>query len=62
MISREEFRQALGRFASGVTVITTVDAAGRKHGITVSAFSSVSLAPPLILDLHRQIHRQPSRF
>ena len=49
MISREEFRHALGRFASGVTVITTVDAAGHKHGITVSAFCSVSLAPPLIL-------------
>ena len=49
MINRDEFRAALGRFASGVTVITTVDAAGHKHGITVSAFSSVSLAPPLIL-------------
>ena len=49
MINRDEFRAALGRFASGVTVITTVDAAGHKHGITVSAFCSVSLAPPLIL-------------
>ena len=49
MINRDEFRHALGRFASGVTVITTVDAAGHKHGITVSAFASVSLEPPLIL-------------
>ncbi len=49
MINRDEFRAALGRFASGVTIITTVDAAGHKHGITVSAFCSVSLAPPLIL-------------
>lgn len=48
-ISRDEFRHALGRFASGVTVITTRDKAGNLHGITVSAFSSVSLEPPLIL-------------
>lgn len=48
-VSREEFRRALSRFASGVTVITTRDAGGRLHGITVSAFCSVSLEPPLIL-------------
>ncbi len=49
MISKDEFRHALGHFASGVTVITTKDASGHRHGITVSAFCSVSLAPPLIL-------------
>jgi len=48
-ISKDEFRHALGRFASGVTVVTTKDADGRLHGITVSAFCSVSLEPPLIL-------------
>jgi flavin reductase (DIM6/NTAB) family NADH-FMN oxidoreductase RutF len=48
-ISRDEFRAALGRFASGVTVVTTKDKSGRLHGITVSAFCSVSLDPPLIL-------------
>ena len=48
-IGQDEFRAALGRFASGVTVVTTRDAAGRFHGITVSAFCSVSLEPPLIL-------------
>ncbi len=48
-ISKEEFRHALGRFASGVTVVTTKDSGGRLHGITVSAFCSVSLEPPLIL-------------
>lgn len=47
-VSRQEFRAALGRFASGVTIITTKDASGRLHGITVSAFCSVSLEPPLI--------------
>jgi flavin reductase (DIM6/NTAB) family NADH-FMN oxidoreductase RutF len=48
-ISRDEFRHALGRFASGVTVVTTKDSGGHLHGITVSAFCSVSLEPPLIL-------------
>lgn len=48
-ISNDEFRAALGNFASGVTVVTTTDAAGKMHGITVSAFCSVSLEPPLVL-------------
>lgn len=48
-INRDEFRAALGRFASGVTVVTLKDAGGNLHGITVSAFCSVSLDPPLIL-------------
>jgi flavin reductase (DIM6/NTAB) family NADH-FMN oxidoreductase RutF len=48
-ISRDEFRAALGRFASGVTVVTTRDAEGRLHGLTVSAFCSLSLEPPMIL-------------
>lgn len=48
-ISKEEFRHALGKFASGVTVVTTKDDAGKFFGITVSAFCSVSLTPPLVL-------------
>lgn len=48
-ITNDDFRAALGRFASGVTVITTCDAHGFPHGITVSAFCSVSLSPPLVL-------------
>ncbi len=43
------FRATLGRFASGITVLTARDAAGRDVGMTVSAFSSLSLDPPLIL-------------
>jgi 3-hydroxy-9,10-secoandrosta-1,3,5(10)-triene-9,17-dione monooxygenase reductase component len=43
------FRKALGQFASGVTVVTTRDAKGRPLGLTVSAFCSVSLKPPLVL-------------
>src|SRR5436305_14570191 len=48
-VSQEDFRAALGRFASGVTVVTTKDAGGELHGITVSAFCSVSLDPPMVL-------------
>lgn len=48
-VSEGEFRDALSRFASGVSVVTTRDASGRSHGITVSAFCSVSLNPPLVL-------------
>ena len=48
-VSEGEFRNALSRFASGVSVVTTVDAGGTPHGITVSAFCSVSLFPPLVL-------------
>jgi flavin reductase (DIM6/NTAB) family NADH-FMN oxidoreductase RutF len=48
-VSKNEFRAALSRFPSGVTIVTTKDADGRFHGITVSAFASVSLEPPMIL-------------
>lgn len=44
-----EFRRALGAFPTGVTVITTCDAAGKPFGVTANSFSSVSLDPPLIL-------------
>ncbi len=48
-IREEDFRDALRHWASGVTVVTTKDRAGHLHGITVSAFSSLSLRPPLVL-------------
>ena len=43
------YRAALGRFATGVTVVTATDAAGITHGLTVNSFTSVSLTPPLVL-------------
>lgn len=43
------FRQALGQFATGVTVITTRAPSGQLIGITASSFNSVSLDPPLVL-------------
>jgi flavin reductase (DIM6/NTAB) family NADH-FMN oxidoreductase RutF len=48
-VNPDDFRAALSRFASGITVVTSRGTAGDLHGITVSAFSSVSLDPPLIL-------------
>lgn len=48
-VSPDEFRSALGRFPSGVTVVTTRSENGTDQGMTVSAFCSVSLEPPLIL-------------
>src|SRR4051812_37727115 len=42
------FRFALGRFATGVAVVTT-RGGNRLHGLTVNSFSAVSLAPPLVL-------------
>jgi flavin reductase (DIM6/NTAB) family NADH-FMN oxidoreductase RutF len=44
-----EFRQLLGRFASGVTVLTTRTPAGEPIGMTASSVASVSLRPPLVL-------------
>jgi flavin reductase ActVB len=43
------FREAMKRFASGVTIVTTVDRNGEWKGFTASAFCSLSLEPPLVL-------------
>ncbi len=43
------FRDALGAFATGVTIATTTDAGGDPVGMTASSFNSVSLDPPLVL-------------
>ena len=48
MIDRQLFKSALGRWVSGVTIVTT-RAGERVFGMTASAFSSVSLDPPLVL-------------
>ena len=49
MIGPDEFRRVLGHFATGVTIVTTCDAEARPSGLTVSAFASLSLDPPLVL-------------
>ncbi len=49
VVNSKNFCKALGHFASGVTVVTGLQANGSAAGVTVSAFTSVSLDPPLIL-------------
>ena len=48
-MDRRDLRHALGQFATGVTVVTTRAPDGRKAGVTVNSFASVSLNPPLVL-------------
>lgn len=56
------FRAALGRFATGVTVVTTLDAAGQPAGITANSFASVSLEPPLVLWSPKRASRRFATF
>lgn len=46
---QKQFRNALGSFATGVTIATTKDSEGHPVGVTASSFNSVSLDPPLVL-------------
>jgi len=48
-IDPRDLRNALGVFATGVTVVTTRDEAGQPRGFTANSFTSVSLDPPLVL-------------
>lgn len=59
MIDPREFRATLGRFATGVTVVTMARD-GEAYGITVNAFMSVSLKPPLVaiaIDVRANAHQ-----
>jgi flavin reductase (DIM6/NTAB) family NADH-FMN oxidoreductase RutF len=47
--SAQEFRSALGMFATGVTIVTARTAEGQVVGLTANSFNSVSLSPPLVL-------------
>ncbi len=49
MSDQVHFRDALGRFASGITVVTVSDGNNDVGGLTANAFSSLSLDPPLVL-------------
>ena len=46
---KREFRETLGCFPTGVTVVATHDAHGAPFGLTCNSFTSVSLTPPLVL-------------
>jgi len=48
-MDERHLRNALGRFVTGVTVITTRTAAGKLEGLTANSFAAVSLDPPLVL-------------
>jgi flavin reductase (DIM6/NTAB) family NADH-FMN oxidoreductase RutF len=48
-IEKDLFRQVMGNFAAGVTVITTLGADKQPFGLTATAFTSLSLVPPLVL-------------
>ncbi len=67
-VSPDLFRLLCGHFATGVTVVTTLDASGAPAGMTVTSFASVSLDPPLIsvaigheATIHREL-RAAARF
>lgn len=49
MFDGQQLRRVMGLFATGVTIVTTRDAAGHPYGLTANAVSSLSLDPPLVL-------------
>lgn len=48
-VDKNDFRRVLARFAAGVTVVTTRGQDDKPYGLTATAFTSVSLVPPLVL-------------
>lgn len=48
-VDQLEFRSVMGHFATGVTIVTTHDGAGKISGLTANAVASVSLEPPMVL-------------
>jgi len=49
MVTSDLFRQVMGNFATGITVVTTRTSDGKPYGLTVNSFTSVSLDPVLVL-------------
>ncbi len=49
MFDPQAFRDALGSFVTGVTIVTARDEAGRPYGLTANSFNSVSLDTPMVL-------------
>src|SRR3982750_2868587 len=48
-VDARHLRQALGAFPTGVCLVTTMSSQGKREGMTINSFSSVSLDPPLLL-------------
>ena len=61
-IDAKALRQALGRFATGVTIVTCLDADGVRQGLTCNSFSSLSLDPPLVLWSLRSVSQSLASF
>jgi flavin reductase (DIM6/NTAB) family NADH-FMN oxidoreductase RutF len=49
VVTKDEFRTAMSKFATGVTVVTTIDDHGQPHAMTANSFTSVCLDPPVVL-------------
>ncbi|HYU68828.1 MAG TPA: flavin reductase family protein [Burkholderiales bacterium] len=59
-LDARDFRSALGRFPTGVCLVTTLGSGGRPAGMTVNSFTSVSLDPPMVLwSLSREASSAP---
>ena len=56
------FRQSLGTFPTGICLVTTVTPAGKREGMTINSFASVSLDPPLVLWSIRDDARSADAF
>jgi flavin reductase (DIM6/NTAB) family NADH-FMN oxidoreductase RutF len=48
-IEQHHFRRVCSKYATGITILTVLDARGAPHGMTVNSFTSVSLSPALVL-------------
>ena len=48
-MNNKNLRNVLSKFATGVTIVSTIDDDGKPFGMTVNSFTSVSLEPPLVL-------------
>ena len=60
MLDARQFRQAMGCFATGIAVVTLLDAEGLPIGLTVNSLTSVSLDPPLVLFcVDKRAHMHP---
>ena len=60
-IDPRQLREALGAFATGITIVTTRDQQGHDIGLTANSFNSVSLSPPMVLwSLAKTSHSQPA--
>ena len=61
-VTAPRLREALGRFATGVTIITCLDAQGGRVGLTANSFNALSLDPPLVLWSLRRHSAQVAAF